>query len=116
MKTWGGMDVEVRSFSTLALGGYGQLYARVRFIPGQRADVIHCTGGCVCPTAGLDYLVKRKIYSPLRRSNPESSRPQTSHYIDYQHVKIFKTVSGVNLNRYSFMRCQHMNGSIHLFW
>ena len=53
------MDVEVRSFSTLALGGYGQLHAPVRFIPGQRAAVIHWMGGWVGPTAGLDDLEKK---------------------------------------------------------
>lgn len=54
------MDVEVRSFSTLALGGHGQLHAPVRFIPGQRAAVTHCTGGWMGPTTGLDDLEKKE--------------------------------------------------------
>lgn len=73
------MDVEVRSFSTVALGGYGQLHVPVRFIPGQRAAVAHCTGGWVGPTVGLNDLEKRKISWPLRRSNPDhpAHRPVT---------------------------------------
>ena len=62
----GGMDVEVRSFSTLALGGYGQLHASARFIPGQRAAVTHCTGGWVGPKAGLDDLEKKEGRTPDR--------------------------------------------------
>jgi hypothetical protein len=42
-----------------------------RFTPRERAPGTHWIGGWVGPRAGLDAVVKRKIPSPLRESNPD---------------------------------------------
>jgi hypothetical protein len=42
------------------------------FTPRKTAPVTHWIGGWVCPRAGLDSVVKRKIPSPCRGSNPWS--------------------------------------------
>jgi hypothetical protein len=41
-----------------------------RFTPRERAPDTHCIGGWVGPRAVLDTVVKRKITSPRRESNP----------------------------------------------
>jgi hypothetical protein len=48
-------------------------------IPGT-----HWVGGWVDPTVGLDTVVKRKIPSPRRESNPDHPivQPVASRYID----------------------------------
>jgi len=43
------------------------------FTPKERAPATHWIGGWVSPRAGLDTVVKRKIPSPSRDSNPRSS-------------------------------------------
>jgi hypothetical protein len=43
-----------------------------RFIPRERALGTHWIGGWVGPRAVLDAVVKRKIPSPLRESNPRT--------------------------------------------
>jgi hypothetical protein len=46
-----------------------------RFTPRERASSTNCIGGWVDPRAGLDAVVKRKIPSSCRDSNPWSSSP-----------------------------------------
>jgi hypothetical protein len=46
-----------------------------RFTPRERAPGTHWIGGWVGRRAGLDAVVKRKIPSPCRDSNPRSSSP-----------------------------------------
>jgi hypothetical protein len=46
-----------------------------RFTPRERAPGTHWIGGRVGPRVGLDAVVKRKISSPYRNSNPRSSNP-----------------------------------------
>jgi hypothetical protein len=46
-----------------------------RFNPSERAPGTHWIGGWVGPRAVLDVVVKRKIPSPCRESNPRSSSP-----------------------------------------
>jgi hypothetical protein len=41
-----------------------------RFTPRERAPGTHWIGGSVSPRAVLDAVVKRKIPSPRRESNP----------------------------------------------
>jgi hypothetical protein len=41
------------------------------------------------PKARLDVLEKKKISRSSRDSNPGSSRPQHSHYIDYAIPAVF---------------------------
>jgi hypothetical protein len=43
-----------------------------RFTSSERAPGTHWIGGCVGPRAVLDAVVKRKIPSPLRESNPRT--------------------------------------------
>jgi len=41
-----------------------------RFIPKERAPNIHWIEGRMGPRAGMDAMVKRKIPTPYRESNP----------------------------------------------
>jgi len=41
-----------------------------RFTPRERAPGTRWIGGWVGPRAGLDTVIKRKIHSPYRDSNP----------------------------------------------
>jgi hypothetical protein len=56
-----------------------------RFIPSERAPGTHWIGGWVGPTAILDAVVKRKIPSPHRESNPRISivHPVAQRYTDW---------------------------------
>jgi len=45
------------------------------FTPSERAPGTHWLGGWVGPRAGLNAVVRRKIPSPSRHSNPRSSSP-----------------------------------------
>jgi hypothetical protein len=67
MKTYWGGDVQLYSFFELG-----------RFTPKERAPGNHWIGGWVSPRAVLDAVVKRKIPSPRRESNPD--RPARSLY------------------------------------
>jgi hypothetical protein len=49
-----------------------------RFTSREGAPCTHWIGGWVGPRAGLDAVVKRKILSPSRDSNPRSSSSQPS--------------------------------------
>jgi len=58
---------------TSALDGDEWLASRPgRFTPRVRAHGIRWTGGWVDPRAVLDVVVKRKIYSLRRESNPRT--------------------------------------------
>jgi hypothetical protein len=52
------------------------------FTPGERTSDTHCTGGWVCPSAGLDTVVRRKILCHRRGSNPDRLvvQPVDRHY------------------------------------
>jgi len=54
----------------------GQIHAPVTFILKERAPHTHWIGGHVGSRAGLDTVVKRKIPSPCRDSDPRSSSPE----------------------------------------
>jgi hypothetical protein len=66
MKTYGGVNVQIHVFLTLALVG-GELSAARpgRFTPGERAPGTHWKGGWVGPRAGLDDVEKRKFLTGL---------------------------------------------------
>jgi hypothetical protein len=69
---------------TSALGGGEWSASRPdRFTPRERAPVTHWIGSWVGPRAVLDAVVKRKIPSPRRESNPRISivQPVTKHNI-----------------------------------
>jgi hypothetical protein len=55
----------------------GQLHVPAALPPGKEPPVTHWTGGWVGPRAGLDAVVKRKILSPCRQSNPPIIQPVT---------------------------------------
>jgi hypothetical protein len=58
-----------------------------RFTPRERAPGTHWIGGWVGPRAVLDAVVKRKIPSPRRESNPRTLivQPVAQRYTDW-HV------------------------------
>jgi hypothetical protein len=62
MKTYGGVEVQIHIFLTLALDG-GELSTPRSgcFTPGERAPVTHWIGDWVGPRAGLDEVEKRKF-------------------------------------------------------
>jgi hypothetical protein len=63
------------SFTSALDGGEWSASHRDRFTPTERAPDIHWIWGWVGPRAGLDAVVKRKIHSPRRYSNPRSRSP-----------------------------------------
>jgi hypothetical protein len=69
-----------------------------RFTSRERAPDTHWVGGWVGPGAVLDAVVKRKILSPLRESNPRTAivQPVSQHYTDCQYIWKYclKTESG----------------------
>jgi hypothetical protein len=57
MKAYGGVDVYIHIFLTLALAGGEWSASR----PGERAPGIHWIGGWVDPRAGMNDVEKRKF-------------------------------------------------------
>jgi hypothetical protein len=78
--------VEVQLHSvTLALdGGEWSASRPGRFTPKERASGTHWIGGWVGPRAVLDAVVRRKIASPHRESNPRTPivQPAAQRYTD----------------------------------
>jgi hypothetical protein len=76
MKAFWGEEVQLHAFLTSALDGVEWSASRPgRFTPKERTPATHWIGGWVGPRAGLDAVVKRKIPSPCRDSNPRSCSP-----------------------------------------
>jgi hypothetical protein len=64
MKTYGGVDVQIHIFLTSALaGGVWSASRPGRFTAEERAPGTHWTGGWVDPRAGLNDVVKRKLFT-----------------------------------------------------
>jgi hypothetical protein len=63
----------------------GQLHAPVAFTTRERAPGTHWIGGWVGPKTVLDAVVKRKIPSPRRESNPRTPivQPVAQCYTDW---------------------------------
>jgi hypothetical protein len=63
----------------------GQLHAPAVITPRERAPGTHWIGGWVGLRAGLDTVVKRKIPSPRRESNPDHAivQPLASRCTDW---------------------------------
>jgi hypothetical protein len=80
--TWrhtGGVKVWLHAFLTSALNaGEWSASRPSRFIPRERDPGTHWIGGWVGPRAGPDTVVKRKIPSPCRDSNPRPYSTQPS--------------------------------------
>jgi hypothetical protein len=86
MKMYWGVEVELHAFLTSALGG-GERSASLpgRFTPRERALGVHWIGSWVGSRAVLDTVVKRKIPSPRRESNPRTPivQPVAQRYTDW---------------------------------
>jgi hypothetical protein len=76
MKAYWGVEVQLHAFLSSVLDG-GEFSASHtgRFTPRERAPGTHWIEGWVGPRAGLNTVVKRKILSSCRDSNPRSSSP-----------------------------------------
>jgi hypothetical protein len=73
VKTYWEMEVELYAFLISALGGGEWSASRPgRFTLRVRAPGTHWIGGWAGPRAVLDAVVKRKIPSPHRKSNPRT--------------------------------------------
>jgi hypothetical protein len=71
MKVYGGVEVYLHAFLTSALdGGEWSDSPPGRFTRREIAPSTHWIGGWGGPRAGLDAVVRRKIPSPYRESNP----------------------------------------------
>jgi hypothetical protein len=67
-----GVEIQLHAFLTSALDGGERSASRPGlFTPRGRAPDTHWIGGWVGPRAVLDAVVKRKIPSPCRDSNPQ---------------------------------------------
>jgi hypothetical protein len=62
----------------------GQLHVPAASPPGKEPPVTHWIGGWVGPRAVLDAMVKGKIPSPRRKSNPRTPiiQPVAQRYTD----------------------------------
>jgi hypothetical protein len=62
-----------------------------RFTPRERAPGTHWIGGWVGPRAVLDAVVKRKIPSPRRESNPRTPivQPVAQRYTDWAITALY---------------------------
>ena len=68
-------------YSSFGVGAWwgvgGQRHAPAALPPGKR-DSTQCTGGWMCPRAGLDWCGKSR---PYRDSNPGLSRPSSARFL-----------------------------------
>jgi hypothetical protein len=80
---WGSGGIAPRIF-TSALDGEWLASRPGSFTPREKAPGTHWIGGWVCPRAVLDAVVKRKIPSPRRESNPRTPivQPVAQPYTD----------------------------------
>jgi hypothetical protein len=67
---WGSGGRSTQSLTSALDGGEWSASRPGRFTPRERAPGIHCIGDWVGPRTVLDAVVKRKIPSPRRESNP----------------------------------------------
>jgi hypothetical protein len=73
MKAYWGWRYRTMHYLTSALdGGEWSASRPGRFTPRERAPGVHWIGGWVGPRAVLDAVVKRKIPTPRRESNPRT--------------------------------------------
>jgi hypothetical protein len=83
MKAYLGVEVYLHTFLTSALDRSEWPASRPgHFTPRERVPGTHWIGGWVGPRAVLEAVVKRKIPSPRRESNPRTPivHPVVSHY------------------------------------
>jgi hypothetical protein len=81
MKAYWGSEGKLHTFLTSALdGGEWSASHTGCFTPRERASGAHLIGGWVGPRAGPDAVMKRKIPSPSRDSNPQIIHPVAERY------------------------------------
>jgi hypothetical protein len=96
MKAYWGAEVQLHAFLISALyGGEWSALRPGRYIPRERTPDTHWIGGWVGPRAVPDAVVKRKIPSPRRESNPRTPivQPVAQRYTDWAitALKIYTT-------------------------
>jgi hypothetical protein len=81
---WGSGGVVPLSLTSALQGGEWSASRPGRFTPRERDPGTHWIGGWVGPTAVLDAVVKRKIPSTRRESNPRTPivQPVAERYTD----------------------------------
>jgi hypothetical protein len=85
MKTyWGSGGIAPHILDSALGGGEWPASRPDRFTPKERAPGTHWNRGWVGPRAVLDAVVKRKIPSPRRKSNPRTPivQPVAQRYTD----------------------------------
>jgi hypothetical protein len=81
MKTYGGVEIQLHAFLTLALyGGKWSASRPGRFTPGERVPGTHWIGGGVGPRAGLDAVARRKLPATARIRTPVAQLVPYSPY------------------------------------
>jgi hypothetical protein len=79
MKAYGGVDVRIHIFLTLALArGEWSASRPSRFTPGERALSTHWIGSWVDQRAGVDDVERRKFLPPLGLNLRPLGRPAHS--------------------------------------
>jgi hypothetical protein len=74
MKTYGGVEIKAKAFLTSALGGDERSAScSGYFTTRERDSGTHWLLGCMGSRTGLDAVVKRQIYCPRLRLEPDSS-------------------------------------------
>jgi hypothetical protein len=85
MKAYWGVEVYLHSFFDIDTRGSEWAASRPgRFTSRERAPGTHCVGSWVGPRDVLDAVVKKKIPSLLRESNPRTPivQPVAQRYTD----------------------------------
>jgi hypothetical protein len=72
MKAYWGVELQLHPLTSALDGGEWSASRTGRFTPRERAPGTHWIGGWVGLRAILDAVVKRKISSPRRKSNPRT--------------------------------------------
>jgi hypothetical protein len=85
MKVYWGVEVQLHAFFDLGTRWVSSTSRPGPFTLGERDSDTHWIGDWVCPRAGLEAVVKRKISSPCQDSNPDHLivRPVASRYTDW---------------------------------
>jgi hypothetical protein len=106
LKTYAGVGIQLDASLTLESDESEWSASRLgRFTPRWRAPVTHWIGGWVDPRAGLEAVVRRKISSPYRDSNPSTVQPVAHRCTTELYEK--KVADGVNFPSvlFNFAEC-----------
>jgi hypothetical protein len=96
----------IHSLTSALVGGEWSASRPGRFTPREKTSGSHWIGGWVGPRAGLDAVVKRKIPSPRRESNPRTSivQPVAQRYTDWAitALKIYRIATILPIAFYGY--------------